>query len=65
MNYFSLMLRKRLKKDEDLEGEEEGEVKQKKGGRKSKGLLQCSNWLYSSPLSIGHCSNFIFRVQDI
>ena len=37
MNYFSLMLRKRLKKDEEGEGDDGEELKLKKGMTKSSG----------------------------
>lgn len=49
MNYFSLMLRKRLKKDEDIDGEEDEEIKPKKGGRKSNDLKisEMDDWVDS------------------
>lgn len=61
LNYFSLMLRKRLKGEEDTELEEGEEGKTKKGsGKKSKGMLLgciCSVCLY--------CSYCKYRSEDI
>jgi len=49
MNYFSLMLKKRLKNDEDGEEEEMEEGKSKKGGRKSKDfkISEMDDWVES------------------
>ncbi|XP_014270505.1 general transcription factor IIF subunit 1 [Halyomorpha halys] len=49
MNYFSLMLRKRLKKDEEGDGEEGEELNLKKGKRKSNDLKisEMDDWIDS------------------